>query len=148
MVRDAASDPPVRGPTVAVMADLDRPALRRALLAAHPWLAATAVGPQAVAAGECDHCGRRPRLLPTCGPVAWTALCRDCALAVGSEAWCEGHADEAATHLAWAAGLPADWETAARLWWVATGEVHLDPSHAVRPADLPPADADGGPPPR
>lgn len=107
------------------MTDLDRPALRRALLAAYSWLAETDVGPQAVEAGECDRCGHRPRLLPTCGPVPWPALCRACARELGSDAWCDGHAEEAVRCLAWAAALPPEWTAVVRWWWVATGEVRL-----------------------
>lgn len=76
-------------------------------------------------AGECDRCGEEPRLLPTCGPVAWTALCRTCAGDVGHDAWCDGHAEEAADLLAWAERLPDEWPTVCRLWWIATGEVRI-----------------------
>jgi hypothetical protein len=105
---------------------IDRAGLRRTLTTAHPWLAATEVGPRAVDAGECDRCGAAPRLLPTCGPVAWTALCRDCALVVGDDGWCDGHAGDGAAARRWAAGLPPVWATVTRLWWVATGEVSAD----------------------
>lgn len=103
-----------------------RAALRDALRAANPWLDEIDRGPRAVTAGECDRCGGSPRLLPTCGPVAWQALCRDCAVDLGADAWCDGHRDEGRAALAWASGLPDDWEDVARLWWVATGEVRLD----------------------
>jgi hypothetical protein len=118
-----SSDPP--GPR----AGLDRrarAALRRALREAEPWLAATDVGPQAVDAGPCDRCGQRPRLLPTCGPTPWPALCRDCADGVGLEAWCDGHADDGRAALAWARTLPSHWDVAVTVWWVATGELALE----------------------
>jgi hypothetical protein len=107
----------VSGPPV------DRRALRRALLDAEPWLAAADVGPASVDAGPCDRCGDAPRLLPTCGPTGWAALCRDCALEVGDAGWCDGHADEGAAARRWAAGLPASWAQTVTLWWVATGEL-------------------------
>lgn len=84
------------------------------------------VGPSAVEAGECDRCHQRPRCVPTCGPVAWVALCADCAVAVDEEGWCDGHADDGRRYRAWATGLPATWPTIVRLWWVATGEVRVD----------------------
>ena len=100
--------------------------------AAYPWVGAPDRGPGAVEAGECDRCGTAPRVLPTCGPVAWTALCRGCALELGMDAWCEGHADEAADLLAWARGLPEEWPAVCRVWWIATGEVRLgDVDHAA-----------------
>lgn len=105
---------------------MDRRALRVALIAAYPWLTATDVGPQAVEAGECERCARRPRVVSTCGPIAWTALCPDCARELGDDAWCDGHRAEGQAALAWAAALPAEWETVVRLWWVATGETQAD----------------------
>jgi hypothetical protein len=102
---------------------LDRQALRRALLEAEPWLAATEVGPASVDAGACDRCGDQPRLLPTCGPAGYAALCRDCALALGEDAWCDGHAEEGAAARRWATGLPASWGQTVVLWWFATGEL-------------------------
>lgn len=66
--------------------------------------------------------------MTTCGPVEWRALGRRCALAVGATAWCDGHLDDAAATLAWARRLPDDADDVVRLWWVATGEVRLDPS--------------------
>ncbi len=105
---------------------LDRRALRAALGSVAPWTAALDRGPRAVDAGECDRCRTQPRLLPTCGPVGWTALCRDCALEVGEDAWCDGHADDGAELRDWATGLPPSWPTLVRLWWVATGEVTMD----------------------
>lgn len=88
-------------------------------------------------AGECDRCGQEPRLLPTCGPVAWTALCRSCAGEVGPEAWCEGHADQAADLLAWAEELPEEWPTVCRVWWIATGEVRVDDASLATRLPLP-----------
>lgn len=102
--------------------------MREALLAAEPWLARTDLGPQAVDAGACDRCGQRPRLLPTCGPDGDPGLCAGCAATLGVDAWCDGHLDEATEALAWSAGLPAHVDLAVTLWWVATGEVQLDPS--------------------
>lgn len=84
-------------------------------------------GPSSVAAGDCDRCGVRPRVLGTCGPVAWEALCRDCVLDVGLDAWCGGHADEGRSRLAWVEGLPPEWAKVCTLWWVATGEVRVRP---------------------
>ncbi len=104
----------------------DRRDLRAALRTCYPWVTDTAVGPTAVEAGECDRCARRPRCVPTCGPVAWTALCATCAVEVGDDGWCDGHRDEGAAHREWARQLPATWPTVVRLWWVATGEVRVD----------------------
>lgn len=108
------------------MHTIDKPALRHALRQRYPWLAATRRGPQAVDAGECDRCGAEARMVATCGPTAWAALGRRCATALGSDAWCEGHAEEATTTLAWLAALPEEADDVARLWWVATGEVRVD----------------------
>lgn len=109
--------------------DRDQRRRLRSLLATdHPWLDRTDVGPRAVDAGECDRCGRAPRVLPTCGPGGDERLCVDCGLAAGTDAWCTGHVDDADEALAWAATLPHDWAAVVRLWWVATGEVALDPA--------------------
>jgi hypothetical protein len=108
---------------------VDRHALRRALLEAEPWLAETDVGPASVDAGACDRCGQAPRLLPTCGPAGDAALCRDCALEVGEDGWCDGHAEEGAAARGWAAALPDSWAQTVTLWWFATGE--------LRSVDLP-----------
>lgn len=105
----------------------ERRALRAALVASAPWVEHTEAGPTTVQAGQCDRCGGRPRLLPTCGPVAWPAICRSCALEVGTDAWCDGHVDQARDLLAWARALPAWWGDAVVLWWVATGEVASGP---------------------
>lgn len=104
----------------------ERAALRAALRAAYPWVADPDVGPSAVEAGECERCARRPRCIPTCGPVPWTALCPDCAHEVGDDAWCDGHRDDGLRHRAWGRALPSEWATVARLWWVATGEAAPD----------------------
>lgn len=109
---------------------IDRRALRRALGTAYPWVQEHDRGPRSVEAGECDRCGQRPRLLPTCGPVRWTAVCRDCAREVGDDAWCEGHAELGRELRRWAAELPPEWAAVCRAWWIATGEVRLDPSLA------------------
>lgn len=105
----------------------ERERLRTAMRARYAWLDETDVGPRAVDAGECPRCGAEAALVPTCGPVPWPALGRRCAQAVGAAAWCDGHADEAARALGWLAGLPVNADHVARLWWVATGEVRLDP---------------------
>jgi len=88
--------------------------------------ALASVGPQAVEAGECDRCGAEPRLTQTCGPSAYPCLGRECALAAGEDAWCEGHAAEARAALGWLAALDADADDVARLWWLTTGEVRLN----------------------
>lgn len=120
------------------MTPAERAALRRALLEAEPWLAASEHGPRAVDAGSCDRCAALPRLLATCGPVAWEALCRPCALRVGLGAWCDGHREEGREALRWAATLPDEWDLAVTLWWVATGEVRLDSLVLPTPERLPP----------
>lgn len=113
---------------------LDRAGLRAALSARYPWLDVTDHGPRAVEAGDCDRCGLEARLVETCGPVAWRYLGRDCAIRLGRDAWCDGHAEAAGTALAWLADLPPEADTVARLWWVATGEVRLDPATHERHA--------------
>jgi hypothetical protein len=113
--------------------------LRRALLEAEPWLGATDQGPQAVDAGPCDRCRDLPRLLPTCGPDGFPGVCRPCAEALGVDAWCDGHLEDAEAALAWAAALPAHWDLAVTLWWVATGEVRLDSLVDLRADDRLPA---------
>jgi hypothetical protein len=95
------------------------------LLATEPWLHANDRGPRSVDAGACDRCGDHPRLLPTCGPAGDLGLCRRCALEVGTEAWCDGHQDEARDLLGWAAALPDHVDLVVTLWWVSTGEVKL-----------------------
>ena len=118
----------------------DRRQQRSALSAAAPRLQHDEAGPRAVDAGQCDRCDVRPRLLPTCGPVAWRALCRDCGLEVGLDGWCDGHAEDARALLAWAADLPAWWGDAGVLWWVSTGEVGAPPD-GLHPALPPPVRA-------
>lgn len=103
-----------------------RAELRAALLDAAPWLAATEVGPRSVTAGACDRCGTDPRLLPTCGPSAFEALCRGCAEQEGDHGWCAGHEEEGRAARAWASALPERWQDAVVLWWVATGEIRTD----------------------
>lgn len=122
------------------MSDLNRRALREALLQAEPWLADPDRGPRAIDAGPCGRCGDLPGLLPTCGPVSWRALCRSCALEVGVAAWCEGHREEGREALRWAVGLPDHWDIAVTLWWVATGELRTAEVRRLRQApQLPPA---------
>jgi hypothetical protein len=104
-------------------ADIDRPALRRALLEAAPWLDATDVGPRAVDAGPCDRCGTAPRVVPTCGPAGADAVCRDCALDLGDDGWCDGHRRQGVAARRWATALPDTWADAVTLWWFATGEL-------------------------
>ncbi len=114
------------------------PDLRRALLERYPWLDDTEHGPRTVEAGECDRCAAEARLLAPCGPppvreVAgrigpdW-GLGRRCAATLGVEGWCDGHEVAARTALAWLAALPPEADDVARLWWVATGEVRVDPA--------------------
>lgn len=105
----------------------DRRHLRSALSSAVPWLTRPDAGPRSVDAGQCDRCGDQPRLVPTCGPAQWRALCRDCVLDVGLDAWCAGHAEDGRDVLDWAADLPPWWGDAVVLWWVATGEVDGPP---------------------
>ena len=92
-----------------------------------PWVNDGELGPSAVEAGECDGCGAEARVVATCGPSAERYLGRRCVAARGVGAWCDGHADEAAAAVAWTAALPREADDIARLWWVATGEVRLDP---------------------
>lgn len=106
---------------------MDRAALRSALLTAEPWLCETDRGPRAVDAGPCDRCRHRPRLLPTCGPDGYPGICVGCARELGEGAWCDGHASEAAEHLAWAAALPEHADLVVTLWWVGTGELRVAP---------------------
>lgn len=102
--------------------------LRAALLGRHPWIAHDDIGPRTVDAGECDRCGAEARMVTICGPSAWEGIGRRCASAVGTRAWCDGHAEQARTWLAVLAALPPEADAVARLWWVATGEVRLDPA--------------------
>lgn len=98
------------------------------LRATYDWLPGAELGPGAVEAGECDRCGERPRVVPLCGPSGYRAVCAACAALVGERGWCDGHREDGATARAWAASLPPEWATVVRLWWVATGEVRLDPA--------------------
>lgn len=98
----------------------------------YPWLAHRELGPGNVEAGECDGCGAEARLVMTCGPGAGVYLGRRCAAEAGTSGWCEGHVCEAQGALAWLAGLPPEADAVARLWWVATGEVRLDPQLVTR----------------
>jgi hypothetical protein len=98
------------------------------LLERYAWLPGDTLGPGAVEAGECDRCGEAPRVVPLCGPTSYRAVCAPCATAVGTRGWCDGHADDAAAAREWADRLPPEWATVVRLWWVATGEVRLDPA--------------------
>lgn len=112
------------------------PDLRAALLQRYPWLADTEHGPQSVEAGECDRCAGEARLVAPCGPPPrgsarvgpdW-GVGRRCAAELGVEGWCGGHEDEALGALAWLSALPPEADDVARLWWVATGEVRVDPA--------------------
>ena len=109
-----------------------REQLRGLLRQAHPWVQDTDIGPAAVDAGECDRCGLEARMVVVCGPGAWISLGRQCARELGAEAWCEGHRDEAERALRGLLGLPAEADAIARLWWVATGEVRVDPELAAQ----------------
>jgi hypothetical protein len=113
-----------------------RTQLRAALLEVAPWLSATEVGPRAVSAGSCDRCGSAPRLLPTCGPTRYEALCRACADAEGDDAWCDGHLDDGRSARVWAGELPPRWADAVVLWWVATGELRDHTSLVADPSSL------------
>jgi hypothetical protein len=112
--------------------EVDRQALRAALLEAEPWLGEPDRGPRSVDAGPCDRCRELPRLLPTCGPSRWEALCRPCAVAAGLDAWCDGHRDDGREALRWAGALPAHWDVAVVLWWVATGELRTAELRTLR----------------
>jgi len=124
---------------------LGLPALRDALLARYPWVGGTELGPQAVEAGECDVCGAEARLAAPCGPAppvlrgcagpGW-AVGRRCLEALADDIWCGGHSEEGEQARAWAGALPAEADDVARLWWVATGEVRMDPLLLRRAADL------------
>ena len=100
-----------------------RRSLREALRARYPWVADAEWGPSAVEAGECDACGAEARVAMVCGPGAAGFLGRRCVERLDADAWCAGHADDAASAVAWVERLPAEADVVARLWWVATGEV-------------------------
>lgn len=110
----------------------DRQVLLRALRERYPWLDRDEVGPRSVEAGECDRCGHEARMVESCGPGVHHYLGRRCARRVGIAAWCPGHRDAAADRLARLAALPPEADDVARLWWVATGEVRLDPALVAR----------------
>lgn len=105
-----------------------RARLRSLLAEHHPWLTDDTVGPAAVDAGECDACGAEARMVMVCGPGPDSFLGARCALARGTSAWCDGHEPEATAALQRLASLPPEADVLARLWWVATGEVRLDPA--------------------
>lgn len=115
---------------------VDRRALGAVLSQAAPWLLETDVGPRAVDAGPCDRCGGPPRLLPTCGPDGLPGVCRDCAEVLGDDGWCDGHLEEGRAARRWAATLPQRWADLVVLWWVATGEVRIDPDRLRTAVDL------------
>ncbi|MDX1658849.1 MAG: hypothetical protein R3343_08520 [Nitriliruptorales bacterium] len=116
---------------------LDREGLRRALRTAYPWIGDEAFGPRTVDAGECDRCRKQPRLVPTCGPVGWRALCRECALEVGTDAWCDGHLADGREILGAIEELGGDWATVVLLWWIATGEVRHERLSEMPTTELP-----------
>jgi hypothetical protein len=105
-----------------------RAALCQELRRRYPWLDSHVVGPRSVEAGECDACGKEARMVMTCGPGAARYLGRRCAQEQGEDAWCAGHLDEARQALRVLARLPGEADTVARLWWVASGEVRVDPA--------------------
>ena len=127
---------------------MGHPNLRRELVRRYPWLDETEHGPRSVVAGECDRCGAEARLVSPCGPPPeeagpavgpdW-AIGRRCAAELGVDGWCDGHQEEAAAALDWLAALPSEADDVARLWWVSTGEVRLDPAliAAARRMELP-----------
>jgi hypothetical protein len=114
----------------------DKTVLMAALRAHYPWLDRADVGPRAVEAGECDRCGHEARLAETCGPSPHRYIGRLCAARLGHEAWCEGHRERAEEHLRWLAELPPEADDVARLWWIATGEIRLDPGVVSRHTSL------------
>lgn len=121
------------------------PDLKNELLRRYPWLAATDHGPQSVDAGECDRCRAEARLVSPCGPPPEGAagpdwgIGRHCAAELGVEAWCEGHEADGRAALEWLEDLPPEADDVARLWWVSTGEVRLDPAliEVARRMELP-----------
>lgn len=127
---------------------LDRRELRRALAEVAPWLEDSDLGPRTVDAGTCPRCETLPALVPTCGPATWAALCASCAVAVGEDAWCDGHRDDAEAALAKVAALPARWPDLVVLFWVATGELDVEATPRASTELLPePVRTALGPPP-
>ncbi|MBW3578149.1 MAG: hypothetical protein KY462_10505 [Actinobacteria bacterium] len=110
----------------------DARTLRAALRSRYPWLDREELGPRAVEAGECDRCGHEARLVAMCGPGIHRYLGRRCAVRLGPRAWCDGHQADARQALAWLEQLPEEADDVARLWWVATGEIRLDPALVAR----------------
>ena len=110
-----------------VLGPAQRADLRAQLRDRYPWVDDPVAGPASVEAGECDRCSVEARLVTVCGPGAFVYLGARCATELGTDAWCAGHIDDAAQMLAWLDGLPPRADAVARLWWVATGEVVVDP---------------------
>lgn len=115
---------------------MDRRTLRRVVAEMAPWTTDPATGPAAVDAGECDRCGADPRWVTTCGAQPWPAICRDCLLELGTEAFCDGHREDALEHVAAARALPEDWATITRLAWIASGEVRAGDDWVALVTDL------------
>lgn len=111
-----------------------RAELRHALVTIAPWIDDERFGPRNVDAGSCTRCADHPRLLATCGPATAEALCRACAEQLGDDAWCDGHRGEGRQARRWAAQLGDDWPSVVILWWVATGELRVDPDELDRHA--------------
>lgn len=107
-----------------------RARLRTALSQRYGWLTDTQFGPAAVEAGECDACGAEARLIATCGPGMEQYLGRRCLTDRATDAFCDGHADEAAAAVDYVSALPGDADLIARIWWVSTGEVGFQPGDA------------------
>lgn len=118
------------------------PRLAVALRTRYPWVDALDRGPRSVTAGECDVCRGEARLVAPCGPppagvcVPGWAVGRRCVVRLGDGLWCDGHTDEAEDLVGWVAGLPPEADDVARLWWLACGEVRLDPSLQVAARSL------------
>ncbi len=104
-----------------------RARLRARLQAEYPWLGSSTWGPAVVEAGECDRCGVEARMIPTCGPDAPAFLGRGCLEGFGPDAFCEGHQDQLRAALTYVGALPREADDVARLWWLSTGEVRLEP---------------------
>ncbi len=115
---------------------MDRRQLRHVLAEVAPWTTDPETGPAAVDAGECDRCGDQPRWVATCGAQPWPAICRDCLLELGTEAFCDGHRRDALDHVAAARALPDEWATITRLAWIASGEVRAGDDWVALVTDL------------